>query len=142
MFMAQAMHTGSCSFTSSRYSRGQSVVELAIALPLLVLLFAGIVDVGRSFQAYISVTNAVREGARYASFYPSSDTDIATRVQREVAGTNVTIGTITIQPSDPAQRLPGTTIRIEVQYSVNTILGSILRLSPIRMRTAAQMIVF
>jgi Flp pilus assembly protein TadG len=47
--------------------RGQSLVEVAVVLPILVLLLAVVVDAARAFDAYIVLTNAVREGARFGS---------------------------------------------------------------------------
>lgn len=47
-----------------RSRRGNALVEFALVLPLLLLIFAGIVDFGFLFQRYEVLTNAVREGAR------------------------------------------------------------------------------
>jgi Flp pilus assembly protein TadG len=44
--------------------RGQAVIELALTLPLLLLVVFGIIDFGFMFQRYEAVTNAAREGAR------------------------------------------------------------------------------
>ncbi len=57
----------------SRRSRGQSVVELALVMPLLLLLFAGAADLGQIFFNFVSVENAVKEGALYGSRYPLCD---------------------------------------------------------------------
>lgn len=46
--------------------RGAAAVELAIVLPVLLLLIGGIVDFGRFFFLQIQLTNAAREGARAA----------------------------------------------------------------------------
>lgn len=46
---------------------GQSVVETAIVLSVLLLLTAGLIDVGRAFYAYNSVANAARFAARWGS---------------------------------------------------------------------------
>ena len=43
--------------------RGQSVVELALVLPLLVLLMLALVDLSRAIQAYNIISNMSREGA-------------------------------------------------------------------------------
>ena len=48
-----------------RYS-GQSLVEFAIILPLAFFLITGFLDLGRAIIYYSSLTNAVREGTRYA----------------------------------------------------------------------------
>ncbi len=45
--------------------RGQSLVELALTLPLLLIILFGTIDLGRLFFAYVTITNASREGARY-----------------------------------------------------------------------------
>lgn len=46
--------------------QGQSVVELALVLPFLVLLMLGLVDVSRAVQAYNIISNMSREGANLA----------------------------------------------------------------------------
>jgi Flp pilus assembly protein TadG len=42
---------------------GQSLVEVALCLPLLLLIVIGIVDVGRIYAYKVAVTNAAREAA-------------------------------------------------------------------------------
>ena len=46
--------------------RGAELIEMAIALPLLLLVVMGIVDFGFLFQRYLVLTNAAMEGARVA----------------------------------------------------------------------------
>jgi Flp pilus assembly protein TadG len=43
---------------------GQAIIELALTLPLLLLIIMGVFDFGLMFQRYEVVTNAAREGAR------------------------------------------------------------------------------
>ena len=45
---------------------GQSLVEFALLFPLALLLITGFFDLGRAIFYYSSLTNAVREAARYA----------------------------------------------------------------------------
>lgn len=47
-----------------RSERGQSLTEFALVLPLLVVLLFGIIQFGITFNNYISLTDAVRAGAR------------------------------------------------------------------------------
>jgi Flp pilus assembly protein TadG len=49
-----------------RHSRGQSLVEFAVILPVFVLILFGIFDLGRAVFANTTVNNAAREGARHA----------------------------------------------------------------------------
>ena len=46
--------------------RGQSLVEFALVLPILLVMFMGIFDFGRAIFAFNSVSNAAREGVRVA----------------------------------------------------------------------------
>jgi Flp pilus assembly protein TadG len=47
-----------------RKNNGQSIVEFAIVLPILITLLLGIIDLGNIFQSYLLITNAVREATR------------------------------------------------------------------------------
>ncbi len=46
---------------------GQSLVELAIILPLLLLMLAGMVEVAFGMFAYLTALDLTREAARFAS---------------------------------------------------------------------------
>lgn len=52
---------------------GQSIVEFALTMPLLLLLFAGAADLGRVFFNFVALENAVKEGALYGARYPLCD---------------------------------------------------------------------
>ncbi len=45
--------------------RGVQLVELAIVLPIMLLLFAGVAEFGRYFYEYTTAAKAARSGARY-----------------------------------------------------------------------------
>ena len=44
----------------------QSMVEFALALPVLLLLTFGVIEFGRLLQAWLALENGARFGARYA----------------------------------------------------------------------------
>ena len=48
-------------------ARGQNLVEMALLLPIIMVLFAGMIEVGFSAHAYVVVSSAAREGARFGS---------------------------------------------------------------------------
>jgi Flp pilus assembly protein TadG len=50
-----------------RRSRGQSLVEFALVLPLFLLMIMGVVDAGRLVYMNSTLSNAAREGARTGS---------------------------------------------------------------------------
>jgi Flp pilus assembly protein TadG len=45
-------------------SRGQSLIEFALMLPIFILLMMGIFDLGRAVYAYSTISNAAREAVR------------------------------------------------------------------------------
>lgn len=61
--------------------RGVAVVELAIILPLLILIVFAIVDFGRLFQARLVITNLAREGGSLVSRDIKSASDIIPMLQ-------------------------------------------------------------
>ncbi len=58
---------------AARSARGQATVELALALPLLVLLTLAVVQVGVLARDRVAVTHAARAGARAAAVDPSPE---------------------------------------------------------------------
>ncbi len=55
--------------------RGQSLVEFALMLPLLLLIVVGALDLGQTYRGYVAITNAAREGARYGASHPTATAD-------------------------------------------------------------------
>jgi len=54
--------------------RGQATVEIALLLPILLVLLFGLIMAGFTFYAFIQVSNAAREGARAGSLYRLTET--------------------------------------------------------------------
>jgi len=54
-------------FAPERAARGQSLVEFALVLPLLMILLLGVADFGRVFQSAIASEAAVRDAAEAAA---------------------------------------------------------------------------
>ena len=46
---------------------GQALVEFAITLPIIVLLVAGVLELGRGYTFAVATSNAARDGARYVA---------------------------------------------------------------------------
>lgn len=139
----------------ARRERGQSLVEFAIAAFVLLLLLAGIVDLGRGFYSYVVITNAAREGTRYGAnyFYLTDAIDrMEAKVITEASDSGVALDgdstTITVcfgvscptESADPPY-IRGDPVWIGVEFEFATILGSILGLSNITLNTSVQMIV-
>jgi Flp pilus assembly protein TadG len=61
--------------------RGQSLVELAISLVLLLVLLSGAVEFGMAFFQFIQLRDAAQEGALYGSINPTAASAIETRAR-------------------------------------------------------------
>lgn len=113
-----------------RRPRGQALVELALIVPILLLLMVAALDLGRIFYARITVENAAREGALIAAvladdpnaFQAGAPCNQATnkvmcRVVGEAAGGFVTVGHTDVarvcNPSSCASGL-GNTVTVTV----------------------------
>jgi Flp pilus assembly protein TadG len=57
-----------------RHQRGQALVEFAFVLPIIVLLIAAFIEVGRAVFAWNTIANAARQGARVAAVNQLTDT--------------------------------------------------------------------
>ena len=63
-----------------RADGGQSFIELALALPILLLLLVGLADFGRAFYYTSIISNAAKAGAAYLSQNPAKGLLPATNV--------------------------------------------------------------
>lgn len=64
--------------------RGSQFLELAIALPVMLVMIAGVAEFGRFFYTYTTLTNAVRGGARHASRWEKNASWTVPETQRMV----------------------------------------------------------
>ena len=60
--------------------RGQALLEVALTLPLLLLVAVGFFEFGRAYQTWQILTNAAREGARIAVLPGTDDDAVEERV--------------------------------------------------------------
>jgi Flp pilus assembly protein TadG len=136
---------------------GQSMVEFAMILPLLVLFIIGIFDLGRAFFAYIAITNAAREGTRVVTFWPGKATiaNINTAIQTEIGNSPMVkwsniVKPILIECGSPYATVTTDTqlkscpseapIRVTITYQFDLILKIVIP-SPILLRKSAEMMV-
>ncbi len=118
----------------SRDERGQSAVELAVTLPVLLLILIGTLDFGRAFYSYINITNAAREGAQYGTGFPTNTAGITTRVNNEFGCTGggcVTVNVVcldyyTNSQIDCSSAHIGDRIGVTVIYNFNLLTTGML----------------
>lgn len=60
--------------------KGQSLVELAMVLVFVLILLAGVVDLGRMMYEYLTMRDAAQEGAAYGVVFPSYCVEMGNRV--------------------------------------------------------------
>jgi Flp pilus assembly protein TadG len=100
---------------------GAELLELAIALPILMLIIGGVIDFAILFQRYEVVTNAAREGARVAVLPDFATTDVQNRVTSYLAASGLTDAApapaVSFTTSDVGVGGPSiSTVTVTVQY--------------------------
>jgi Flp pilus assembly protein TadG len=125
--------------TRSRRSgeSGQAFVELALVLPILLLLLLGVIQFGNVFRDYIALTDATRVGARQAAVSRSIQPDanriplVITKVQRAAVNLDTNQMTVTVTPVKVDGITPGweesgdVTVRATYPFRIN-LFGMVL----------------
>ena len=70
--------------------RGQSAVEFALLVTVLLLFLMAILDLGRGLYAYTAITAAAQEGVRYALIHPGDGAGVDAVVRRHAVGLDPT----------------------------------------------------
>ena len=70
---------------SNLTSKGQTLVEMTLMLPIILIFVGGLTDVGLAFFVSTSMENAVREGARLAASGMSTP-NVKTEVLNRISG--------------------------------------------------------
>ena len=97
--------------------RGQSLAELALVLPIFLILVFAIVDFGMGFHAWITVTNSAREGARVGAVRADSAT-----IEDRVRDTSSSLDQAKLSVAvTNAQGDPGESVIVDVDYSYDLI---------------------
>jgi len=95
--------------------RGTQMIEFAFALPFLLLMFAGVAELGRMFYTYTTLAKATRAGARYASTQTTvTGDDLANIKNMTVCGNTAGCGG-TGQPSAVVTDLTTTNVTVSTR---------------------------
>lgn len=101
---------------SLRSEKGQAVTEFAVVLPILAVLLFGIIQFGVAFKDYLSLTDAVRAGARKAAVSRNlSDPVGATRTAVRNAASDLDQAKLP-NPNVVSSWQPGTDVKVSAQY--------------------------
>ena len=99
-------------------SRGASLVELAFALPILIMLLVGMVSSGIAYNNQLSLTHAAREGGRYGATLPVNNFASLNAWLDEVVAQTVADGTGALDVG-----VPGRYICVAYVYPVGSAEG-------------------
>ncbi len=127
------------------------MVEFALILPLMVLIIAGIFDLGRAFFASITITNAAREGARFGALNPDYMTGVCIAAKTEALNTGITLhdsnititcgSTLTCPVSPGVECADSQPIIVKVSYNYNNMILKFFFPSPIHMERQVEMLI-
>ena len=106
-----------------RSESGAAAVELALLVPVLLLILFGIIDFGRAFNTQIALTQASREGVRGLALGTTSDpTAVVQAAAYPVTGVTVTF---TPCPANPLSTSYAT-VTATNQFSYVTPISGVL----------------
>lgn len=88
-------------FALIRGNRGNAVLEMALVMPLLMVVCFGITEFGRAWTTVSVITSAAREGARLAVVTAPNIPAVEARVREVCDAAGVDPATITVTPPDP-----------------------------------------
>ncbi len=117
-----------------RSDDGQSLIEFALLLPVLLLLVVGLIDAGGAFISYTALGNAVRESARVAAVHgagstapwgpAANDANVTTEVRSHATG--LVAQNVTVTSSWPAgNNGSGTEVVVSASYGYRPSASSL-----------------
>ena len=122
-----------------RCERGQSLVEFALVLPVIVILLVGVFDLGRAVMLSETLNAAVREGSRYAIVHgttsstplgpatlttpPAADNAATTVVRSHAIGINSTLTIVMSWPDGNANK--GSEVQVVATAPFTPILSQV-----------------
>ncbi len=101
--------------THFRAQNGQTMAEFALVLPLLALLLFGVIQFGIAFNHYITLTDAVRAGARKGAVGRHlSDPEGSVIAQVRASATDLKPAELAIDVE--SSWMPGEEVRVSASY--------------------------
>jgi uncharacterized membrane protein len=99
--------------------QGQTLVELALTMVFLMILFSVVVDLGRIYFTFVALRDASQEGAAYAAIDPANTSAIETRV-RDTSTTPIDLtntANVSVTVTTTGSGCVGDTITVGVTYN-------------------------
>ena len=102
--------------------RGQSLVEMALFLMIILYIVAAAVDFGIGYFCFVAIRDAAQEGAIYGSIHPADTAQIIQRVQHSSSATPVDLTTTSVSVDTPSGTTAGNPISVTVVYNYPILL--------------------
>ena len=103
-----------------RSAKGQSLVEFALVLGVLILMLMGIFDFGRAVYAYNVIANCAWEGARYGIIKPMDTAGIEDAARARAVGLDPSELTVNISYPDGSSS-SGSRLQVQVTYNFRAV---------------------
>ncbi|MCS6803834.1 MAG: TadE/TadG family type IV pilus assembly protein [Acidobacteriota bacterium] len=106
--------------------RGQTLVEFAMAAPILVIMLVGIVDFGRVLMVQHSITNAARQSARLATMTNSAES-VYSKINASLASGGLSSDAVTISVTGLTGR-SGEPTQVTISYRLTPLILRLLHI--------------
>lgn len=115
--------------TFRRRRRGATVVEIALALMVILLLVIGTIEFGRAAWVYNTLAHATRQGARYAMAHgslsnPATSNSVSTWVKNSAVGLNKS--DISVTTTWPSGVTRNGVVSVHSEYVFRSAAGTLL----------------
>ena len=107
---------------------GQSLVEGALVIVILIMLLMGLADLGRAYFYYLALQSAAEEGVAYGAVHPTwhyptnnanpNNVEYRTRYESDGGFLDWTSANVTVTAPDPT---PGQVIAVSIDYNYELI---------------------
>ena len=129
-------------------ARGITALELAVILPVVLMLLLGTADLGIAVYFYNSLSEAARAGTRYAAVHGSNsqqavgpsanDATVEDRVRRNVPG--ISSADLTVTSSWPdGNNAPGSRVIVTTDLNYKLAVTGLLGFKSVRLTSASTM---
>ncbi|TQS40725.1 TadE/TadG family type IV pilus assembly protein [Cryptosporangium phraense] len=108
--------------SSSGSDRGAAAIELAIILPIMLVMIFGVIDFGRLISAQATLSDAAREGARALAF----NQDATLRAQKVTGTTGTTVTASVPCPTSGSTAASTATVTVSQTFTYLTPILTLL----------------
>lgn len=130
-------------------NKGQSLVETALVLPLILFLVLATIDIGLGFRTFMVLTNGARESVRWVSINPSDTPGAIARATGEAQRVGLEPGVLgsggivvgLSAPANGSAYVAGERVTATIDHNYPLMFGLFTQIPELRIRARATMVV-